>query len=104
MRSMRRSVLVVIAAIAITGLFAQQALAQNPHLKGRNPVSFTDNILTLTGTVSYAGLWQLRHAAEPGSHGQSHRRLRQPRHGGASPARPQPCASPGDGVNRGARG
>jgi hypothetical protein len=48
--------LVVIAAIAITGLFAQQALAQNPHLKGRNPVSFTDNGLTLTGTVSYAGL------------------------------------------------
>jgi hypothetical protein len=53
---MRRIALVVITAIAITGLVAQQALAQNPHLKGRNPVSFTDNGLTLTGTVSYAGL------------------------------------------------
>jgi hypothetical protein len=37
-------------------LIAQQALAQNPHLKGRNPVRFTDNGLTLTTTVSYAGL------------------------------------------------
>jgi hypothetical protein len=53
---MRRFALVVIADIAITALFAQQALAQNPHLKGGNPVSFTDNGLTLTGTVSYAGL------------------------------------------------
>jgi hypothetical protein len=38
------------------GLFADTALAQSPHLKGRNPVSFTDNGLTLTATVSYAGL------------------------------------------------
>lgn len=53
---MRRFALVIIAAIAITGLFAQQALAASPHLKGRNPVSFTDNGLTLTATVSYAGL------------------------------------------------
>jgi hypothetical protein len=53
---MRRFALVVITAIAITGLFAQQALAASPHLKGRNPVSFTDNGLTLTATVSYAGL------------------------------------------------
>ena len=37
-------------------LLAQPALAQNPHLKGRNPVAFPDNILTLTATVSYAGL------------------------------------------------
>ena len=53
---MRRFALVVILALAITGLFAQQALAVSPHLKGRNPVSFTDNGLTLTATVSYAGL------------------------------------------------
>jgi hypothetical protein len=31
-------------------------LAQNAHLKGRNPVLFVDNILTLTATVTYAGL------------------------------------------------
>jgi hypothetical protein len=53
---MRRFALVVIAAIAITGLFAQQALAVSPHLKGNRPVSFTDNGLTLTAMVSYAGL------------------------------------------------
>jgi hypothetical protein len=53
---MRRFALVVILALTITGLFAQQALAASPHLKGRNPVSFTDNGLTLTATVSYAGL------------------------------------------------
>ena len=32
------------------------AWAANPHLKGRHPVLFVDNGLTLTGTVSYAGL------------------------------------------------
>lgn len=32
------------------------ALAVNPHLKGRHPVLFVDNGLTLTATVSYAGL------------------------------------------------
>ena len=53
---MRRFAAVVIVAIAITGLFAQQALAVSPHLKGRNPVSFTDDGLTLTARVSYAGL------------------------------------------------
>ena len=47
---------VVIMAMALMGVFAQEALAQNPHLKGRNPVSFTDNGLTLSATVSYAGL------------------------------------------------
>jgi hypothetical protein len=47
---------VVIAAMAVMGVFAQEALAQNAHLKGRNPISFTDNGLTLSATVSYAGL------------------------------------------------
>jgi len=47
---------VVIAAFAVVGLFAQQALAASPHLKGRDAVSFTDNGLTLSATVSYAGL------------------------------------------------
>jgi hypothetical protein len=45
------SVLVVAAVV-----FPATASAQNPHLKGRNPVAFTDNGLTLTASVSYAGL------------------------------------------------
>jgi hypothetical protein len=36
--------------------FPAVALAQNAHLKGRNPVLFVDNGLTLTATVTYAGL------------------------------------------------
>lgn len=35
---------------------AVAVLAGSPHLKGRNPISFTDNGSTLTATVSYAGL------------------------------------------------
>jgi len=45
------------AAVFLTLLMGSTAaMAANPHLKGRNPVSFTDNGLTLTATVSYAGL------------------------------------------------
>jgi hypothetical protein len=51
-----RRLAVVIAAMAVMGVFAQEALAQNAHLKGRNPISFTDGGLTLSATVSYAGL------------------------------------------------
>jgi hypothetical protein len=47
---------VIIAATALMGVFAFEALAANPHLKGQNPVSFTDNGLTLSATVNYAGL------------------------------------------------
>lgn len=47
---------VLIAVMALMGVFAQEALAQSPHLKGRSPVSFTDNGLTLSAAVSYAGL------------------------------------------------
>ena len=53
---MKRFAVLGVAAIALVGLFADTALAQNPHLKGRNPVVFTDNGLTLTARVSYAGL------------------------------------------------
>ena len=53
---MKRFGVLIVAAIAVVGLFAQAALAVSPHLKGRNPVVFTDNGLTLTATVSYAGL------------------------------------------------
>ena len=53
---MKRFAVLGVAAIALVGLFADTALAANPHLKGRNPVSFTDNGLTLSATVSYAGL------------------------------------------------
>lgn len=53
---MKRFTVLGVAAIAAVALLAEPALAQNPHLKGRNPVTFTDNGLTLTATVSYAGL------------------------------------------------
>jgi hypothetical protein len=53
---MRRFAVVLAATAVVMGLFAQAALAQNAHLKGRNPVSFTDGGLTLSATVSYAGL------------------------------------------------
>lgn len=52
---MRRLVILILTT-AIMGVFAQEALAQNAHLKGRNPISFTDGGLTLSATVSYAGL------------------------------------------------
>jgi hypothetical protein len=45
------------AAVFLTLLMGSTAaMAASPHLKGRNPVSFTDNGLTLTAKVSYAGL------------------------------------------------
>jgi hypothetical protein len=53
---MKRGALAFAAAIAVIGLFTQQALAASPHLKGNRPVTFTDNGLTLTAAVSYAGL------------------------------------------------
>ena len=53
---MKRLAVLGVAAIAVVGLFAQPALAQNPHLKGNNPIAFTDNGLTLTAAVTYAGL------------------------------------------------
>jgi hypothetical protein len=51
----RVSTVLAIALMALV-LVAQSAMAVSPHLKGRNPVSFTDNGLTLTAVVSYAGL------------------------------------------------
>jgi hypothetical protein len=49
--------LVAIATVLVTAAaFPAATLAQNAHLKGRNPVLFVDNGLTLTATVSYAGL------------------------------------------------
>jgi hypothetical protein len=53
---MKRRIAVVALVFVAFALIAQQALAVSPHLKGRNPVAFTDNGLTLTATVSYAGL------------------------------------------------
>jgi hypothetical protein len=53
---MKRLAAVVITAMACLAIFAQQALAVSPHLKGNHPLSFTDNGLTLTGTASYSGL------------------------------------------------
>jgi hypothetical protein len=49
--------LLALAAVLVAAVvFPATASAQNPHLKGRNAVAFTDNILTLTASVSYAGL------------------------------------------------
>ena len=53
---MKRFAVLGVAAIAVVGFFAQPALAASPHLKGNNPIAFTDNGLTLTATVAYAGL------------------------------------------------
>jgi hypothetical protein len=53
---MKRFAVVGVAAIAVVGFFAQPALAASPHLKGNNPIVFTDNGLTLSASVSYAGL------------------------------------------------
>jgi hypothetical protein len=53
---MKRLAVFGVALVAVVGLFAQPALAASPHLKGNNPIVFTDNGLTLTATVSYAGL------------------------------------------------
>ena len=53
---MKRFAVLAVAAIAVVGFFAQPAAAGNPHLKGRDAVAFTDNGLTLTATVAYAGL------------------------------------------------
>jgi hypothetical protein len=52
---MRKPVRVAIAMVLVAA-FPAATLAQNAHLKGRNPVLFVDNGLTLTATVSYAGL------------------------------------------------
>jgi hypothetical protein len=46
---------VALGAVALL-MIAAPAGAVSPHLKGKNPVVFTDNGLTLTATVSYAGL------------------------------------------------
>jgi hypothetical protein len=43
-------------AVLVVALTATVASAGNAHLKGKNAVAFTDNGLTLTASVSYAGL------------------------------------------------
>lgn len=52
---MKRFAVLAVAVLAVLGL-ASPAAAVSPHLKGRHPVVFTDNGLTLTAMVSYAGL------------------------------------------------
>jgi hypothetical protein len=43
---MKRLAMLVVAAVAVIGL-ADQALAVEPHLKGCNPIAFTDNGLSI---------------------------------------------------------
>ena len=52
---MRKAVLGFVALLVVA-LTATVASAASPHLKGNNPIVFTDNGLTLTAQVSYAGL------------------------------------------------
>jgi hypothetical protein len=55
MRKPQRLVAIATVLVAVAA-FPAATLAVSPHLKGRNPVLFVDNGLTLTATVSYAGL------------------------------------------------
>jgi hypothetical protein len=55
MRKPLRLVAIVTVLVAAAA-FPAATLAVSPHLKGKNPVLFVDNGLTLTATVSYAGL------------------------------------------------
>ena len=49
--------LLVIATVLVAAILLPiTATAASPHLKGRNPISFTDNGLTLSAEASYAGL------------------------------------------------
>jgi hypothetical protein len=52
---MRRLLGLATVLVAVVA-FPAAATAASPHLKNPNPLLFTDNGLTLTATVSYAGL------------------------------------------------
>jgi hypothetical protein len=52
---MKRPVLVVIVALAIVGLFAQQALAGSPHFVGTPTITRSGDALTVTGKVAGLG-------------------------------------------------
>jgi hypothetical protein len=56
MRKPLRLVAIIATVLVAAAAFPAATLAQNAHLKGRNPVLFVDNGLTLTATVTYAGL------------------------------------------------
>ena len=51
-----RLVAIIATVLVVATAFPAATPAQNAHLKGRNPVLFVDNGLTLTATVTYAGL------------------------------------------------
>lgn len=53
---MRRLSIALLSGVLAVALTATAAQAVSPHLKGRRPVSVTDGGLTLSATVSYAGL------------------------------------------------
>jgi hypothetical protein len=56
MRKPLRLVALATTVLVAAAAFPAATPASNAHLKGRNPVLFVDNGLTLTATVSYAGL------------------------------------------------
>ena len=53
---LRRMFFILTVPLAAVITFAAPALAGTAQLKGNHPLSFTDNGLTLTATVSYGGL------------------------------------------------
>jgi hypothetical protein len=53
---MRRLSIAFLSGVLAVALTATAAQAASPHLKGRNPIQFTDNGSTLSARVSYAGL------------------------------------------------
>ena len=79
---MKRLSILTLTIIGTAGI----VWAVSAHLKGRNPVLFVDNGLTLTGTVSYAGLGNFDTLQESGSDGESHGDVFEP--GRARPSRP----------------
>jgi hypothetical protein len=49
-------VTLLFVTLLVVGLTATTAMAASPHFKGRSPISFTDDGLTLSARASYAGL------------------------------------------------
>lgn len=56
MRTSSKAAVVAVVALATLVVGSTAATAASPHFKGRSPISFTDDGLTLTAKASYAGL------------------------------------------------
>jgi hypothetical protein len=56
MRTSSKAAVVAVVALATLVVGSTVATAASPHFKGRSPIVFTDDGLTLTARASYAGL------------------------------------------------